>query len=173
MVVTALMLAAFHSGRSDLVAQQFTDWIRITWQEGGDVWFSDRRPDKWTAVALGALLIDSGQISSGRQVLESALAQMQRDAVDLGRGYDLWYSGSAATALAWLGRNEEALDALQRGEAAGNVHHWWYTCGLEPAFEALRTDSRFLALCARAEANAKSQRELLDAMQQRGEVALR
>jgi hypothetical protein len=172
MVVNALLVAAIHSGRNDPAAQQFADWIRPNWTGAGDVWFTDRTHNKRTAVALGALLTRGDQPMQGRQLLEAALELIHREAIDLKRGYH-WYGTSMPAALALLGRADEAIDALMHVESGGFLHDWWYLCGQEPALETLRSDARFMALCARTESNALRQRQLLDAMRQRGEVPAR
>jgi hypothetical protein len=105
-------------------------------------------------------------------LLESALKEIHWEAEDLERGYS-WYFGSLPPALAWLGRNDEALDALQVFQAQHFLHDAWYQFDIEPAFATLRGDPRFVALRATAQANAQRQRDLLATMQQRGEVPAR
>ena len=165
-------MEAIASEPSESPEQLLADWVQFGWTEQGEFWFIDNLNDCRAAVSLGGLLLRSGKTELGRQLLESALEYLHWEATTLQRGY-AWYSKSWPAALAWLGRDEEALEALQQIDAAGFLHDWWYLFDVEPAFENLRADPRFVALRSEAEASALQQRKLLAAMQQRGEVPLR
>jgi TolB-like protein/DNA-binding winged helix-turn-helix (wHTH) protein/Tfp pilus assembly protein PilF len=77
-----------------------------------------------------------------------------------------------AIALAILGQHDAALDRLAQVFDQGGIR-WWYTFEREPAFESMRSNPRFQALAAKAQARAAAQRKLLDQMRERGEVPRR
>jgi hypothetical protein len=72
-----------------------------------------------------------------------------------------------------LGNRERALDELAAAIATKRLYRWWYTFELDPLFEPLRRDPRFLALKEQARKHADGQRALLEQMRRQGEVSTR
>jgi len=78
-----------------------------------------------------------------------------------------------AIALALLGQHAAAIERLEQNFERGWRKRWWYAFQREPAFEPLRSDSRFQALADKARAHAAAQHELLEEMRARSEVPRR
>ena len=98
-------------------------------------------------VGLGDMLIATGEADRGRRLLEAALAKMDRD-VKLGVA-EVWTLQMRPVALALLGRNAEALDALERALALHVVaHHPQLLLTIEPALQGLHSEPRFTRLVA-------------------------
>jgi hypothetical protein len=121
-------------------------------------------------VGLGDLLIQAGDASRGRRLLEATLAAMDREEATFGTG-SLWNYEMRSVALALLGRNEEAIAALQRSmtERLG-MSSWWYFLELEPAYANLRQDPKFQEVLAAARNRAAAERKALAGMVARGLV---
>ena len=112
-------------------------------------------------VGLADMLIQGGQVSRGRRLLEATLAAMDREEADFGTG-SLWHHQMRSLALALLGRNDETIAELQRSvtERLGLVS-WWYNLELEPAYANVRRDPKFQDILAVARERAAGAREAL------------
>jgi TolB-like protein/DNA-binding winged helix-turn-helix (wHTH) protein/tetratricopeptide (TPR) repeat protein len=110
-------------------------------------------------VGLADMLIQGGQVSRGRRLLEATLAAMDREEADFGTG-SLWHHQMRSLALALLGRNDETIAELQRSvtERLGLVS-WWYNLELEPAYANVRRDPKFQDILAVARERAAGARE--------------
>jgi TolB-like protein/DNA-binding winged helix-turn-helix (wHTH) protein len=105
-------------------------------------------------VALGDVLMQTGERERARRLLEASLRDMDYVAHDLKRG-DLWYVNQRPIAFALLGDKEAALTALERAVASGVGYAAGYATSIDPAFDALRDTPRFKALAAKLAAHAK------------------
>jgi TolB-like protein/DNA-binding winged helix-turn-helix (wHTH) protein/Tfp pilus assembly protein PilF len=76
-----------------------------------------------------------------------------------------------AMALAILGHGDAAIATLERAFAAGR--HAWFDGEREPAFAALRENSRFRALMLKQRDHVSAQRKSLEQMRSDGTVPLR
>jgi tetratricopeptide (TPR) repeat protein len=83
------------------------------------------------------------------------------------------FAPQKAVALTVLGQPEAAIELMEQSFARGYRKRWWYVFDREPAFEPLRSDPRFQALAARAQAHSVAQRQLLEEMRERGEAPMR
>ncbi len=110
------------------------------------------------AVGLGDLLIASGQVNRGRALLAATLTRMDRDISELGVN-EVWASHMRPVALALLGRDTEAIAALQRGLAIqGIVHHPQLVLAIDPAFERLRSGRGFATVSSSLESRIARER---------------
>lgn len=107
-------------------------------------------------VALGDVLLQSGERERARRLLEASLRDMDYVARDLKRG-ELWYLQQRPIALALLGDNEAALTALERATALGAGYAHWYAISIDPAFDAIRNAPRFKALAVKLAAHARDE----------------
>ena len=105
-------------------------------------------------VALGDVLMQSGERERARRLLAASLRDMDYVARDLKRG-ELWYLKQRPIALALLGDKEAALTALERAFAAGVGYSRGEETAIDPAFDVLRDTPRFKALVAKNAAHAK------------------
>jgi hypothetical protein len=78
-----------------------------------------------------------------------------------------------ATASALLGRNDVALDHLEKLVCSGRRVGWWIWLERDPSFAAVRAAPRFEAIVADTRAWLQGQLELLGQMRIRGEVPAR
>jgi DNA-binding winged helix-turn-helix (wHTH) protein/TolB-like protein/Tfp pilus assembly protein PilF len=116
------------------------------------------------------VLLLSGETRRGRDLLTSLLKHL--DAEQIGRPAHI-YAWERAAAFAMLGDNERALTELAASQKIGRFAGWWYIAELDPIYSNVRSDPRFQALAARAQAHRQQQRALLDEMRRKGEVPTR
>jgi tetratricopeptide (TPR) repeat protein len=72
-----------------------------------------------------------------------------------------------------LGENERALDELTAAVKLNRVYRWWYTFELDPLFEPVRHDARFIALNDQVKKHRDEQHALLEEMRRKGQVPRR
>ena len=58
----------------------------------------------------------------------------------------MWYTSSKPQALALLGENDAAIEALRTSIDIRFITCWWYRLQYEHAYDGLRHDPRFVAL---------------------------
>jgi hypothetical protein len=154
----------FEAGRS-----QLEEWARLTWDENGNPHIEETNLDYCNYVALAELLRWMRREDSATRLLHEVLRMLDHGSHELKRGEHM-FGTTRATVLALLGDKDGALASLQEEADGVNQGMWWYALDLEPAFEALRHDSRFEALRARVHARFAVQRELLQRMRESSQV---
>ena len=154
----------FEGGRS-----QLEEWARLTWDESGNPHIEETNLDYCNYVALAEVLRWMRREDSATRLLHEVLRMLDHGSHELKRGEHM-FGDTRATVLALLGDKDGALASLQEEADGVNEGMWWYALDLEPAFEALRHDSRFEALRARIHARFAVQRELLQRMRESGQV---
>jgi TolB-like protein len=143
----------------------------VTWSAAGVPALPEQAGFGYAAVALGDMLIASGERARGERLLRESLAAMDYAAHDLKRG-DLYFLIDRATALALLGDRRAALAALHKAVAAG-FPTTWCLIEVDPAFDALRTDPEFQNLMRAIKVKQAHEREILARMRADGRVPKR
>ena len=119
---------------------------------------------------LAHLLAVSGQPARAKRLAEELLADTDVQVRRYGRG-DIWLGHGRAMALAVLGRQDEALAALQRLVKAGFGMHEWKMWALdEPLFEPLQKRPEFHAMLSEVRSNAAREKDRLAQMRDKGLV---
>ncbi len=131
------------------------------------------RPPMWSryqTLIYAHVLVLAGQVERGRNLAQSTLVILDSQSVGRTEG---WLGRERAAGYMVLGNRERALDELAAAIATKRLYRWWYTFELDPLFEPLRRDPRFLALKEQARKHADGQRALLEQMRRQGEVSTR
>jgi TolB-like protein/DNA-binding winged helix-turn-helix (wHTH) protein/lipoprotein NlpI len=128
--------------------------------------------DNWPYfVQLAGLERQAGNLGTATSLAQAILEYLERPSNAPGPpGAIDW---TRASALAVLGRNDDALAALERLERSGNPMRWWVTIDRDPNFVALRATPRFQSMVAARRAWLIDQQQLVQQMRQRGEIPVR
>ena len=127
----------------------FETMCGVTWSHAGIPSFPSQYGFAYACVALGDMLIASGDRERGIRLLRASVADMDYIAHVRKRG-DVWYVIDRATAFALLGDRKAALAALDKAVHTGYINTW-ELLPLEPAFDFLRGDARIPAIDERHE----------------------
>jgi DNA-binding winged helix-turn-helix (wHTH) protein/TolB-like protein/Tfp pilus assembly protein PilF len=134
---------------------------------------SPRAPRMWGrsfAIVYAHTLVLAGQAERGRRLAASTL--MLLDSHSIGRTEN-WFARERAAAYMVLGEHERALDELTAAVKLNRVYRWWYTFELDPLFEPLRHDPRFIALNEQVKKHRDEQHALVEDMRRKGQVPSR
>jgi TolB-like protein/Tfp pilus assembly protein PilF len=146
---------------------------RVTWDPKGVPTGPTLQYAGAACVALGDILIASGERGRGERLLRASLAGMDSVAQDRPSG-ELWYLSDRAFALALLGDRKATLGALRKVVAAGVAVAWegWSLGGpgMDPAFDSFRDDAEYQALVRQMKAQVARERQLLDRLRAEGRV---
>jgi TolB-like protein/DNA-binding winged helix-turn-helix (wHTH) protein/Tfp pilus assembly protein PilF len=127
--------------------------------------------DNWpTFIALAAVEQQAGNAREATALAQSILNFADHDASPGPPGLNDW---TRASALAILGRNDEAMAALESMALTGNYLRWWVTLESDPSFSKLHGTARFQAFAANTRAWLATQQGLLRELRERGEVPKR
>jgi TolB-like protein len=144
---------------------------KVTWSANGIPALPTQIGLAAASVALGDLLIASGDRDRGERLLRASLADMNYIEHDLKRG-DLWYLGDQAIALALLDDRKASLAALHRASDEGFTAGMW-TVENDPAFNAMRTDPEFQGIVRAIEQRRTSERQAMDRLRAEGKLPYR
>ncbi|MFL6551550.1 MAG: winged helix-turn-helix domain-containing protein [Povalibacter sp.] len=115
----------------------------ITWDENG---MPKLEPyESGTGVTLAIVLLEMGRKEQATRLLNAELAAFDTESHQLGRG-DMWYAIPTISALALLGRDDEALAALERMIDNGGGQGAWQWLESEPSYDKYRNVPRFQAV---------------------------
>ena len=167
----ALRMDARKTGDSRQARAALERLCGVTWSASGIPTLPTQLGGASAAVALGDLLILSGERARGERLLRAALADMNYVAHDLKKG-ELWTWPDQAMALALLGDRKAALATLRRALDAGL---WWTKLPLhqEPAFAAMRGDAEFEAIVHKVDQKIALERQAMDRMRAAGQLPAR
>jgi TolB-like protein len=139
----------------------------VTWSANGTPTLPTETGLASFAVALGDVLIASGDRVRGERVLRASLSDMNYVIHDLKRG-DYWYTNDQALALALLGDTKGSLAALSR--AVSGIQQTLWPIEIEPAYAPMRADPEFQALVRTGALQRVRERALLDQLRAAGRL---
>ncbi len=143
----------------------------VTWSASGIPTLPPQLGLATASVALGDVLIASGDRTRGERLLRASLADMNHIMHDLKRG-ELWYLNDQAVALALLGDRKGSLAALRKVAGNGGLNDMW-PIELDPALAAMRGDPEFQAILQAFLQVRVRERRLLDQMRADGRIPKR
>jgi TolB-like protein/DNA-binding winged helix-turn-helix (wHTH) protein/Tfp pilus assembly protein PilF len=124
--------------------------------------------DNWPYfVTLAALEQYGGNPAEARRLAGEILEFIERGSLHGPVGFVEW---TRASALAQLGRDDEAMQALERMARAGSRLRWWVTLESDPSFAALRGTPRFQKFAAETRQWVATQQGLVRTLRERGEL---
>ena len=140
----------------------------VTWSAGGIPILPPQLGGASASVALGDLLIASGERERGERLLRASLADMNHVAHDLKRG-DFPYAGDQAIATGLLGDPKATIAALRRAMISNPGVLWW-TVGIDPAFDSVRGKAGYQAIIQEIKTRTALERQTLDRLRASGHV---
>jgi hypothetical protein len=142
--VFAIRMDARKSGNYARARAALEKMSGVTWSAAGIPTLPTQLGIATSTVALGDVLIASGDRAKGERLLRASLADMNYVIHDLKRG-ELWYSGDQAVALALLGDRAGSLAALHKAMNNGAPNVMW-PIEIDPAFAAMRGEAEVQAM---------------------------
>ncbi len=172
-MLVAIRMRARTAGEAHRARLVVEELAGVEWDATGRPTIPGGSPLRDTAVALADLLILDGDQARGRRLLAELIGKWRDEVGRQGRP-ELWYFRWHPVALALNGDRSEAIAMLERAQAQRvSVSDSWLHFDVEPAFEQLRRDPRFMALVRRVRAHFAEQRRILDRMREEGLVPAR
>ena len=140
----------------------------VTWSASGVPTLPTQLGIATAAVALGDVLIASGDRARGERLLRASLTDMNYVIHDLKRG-EFWYVSDQAVALALLSDRKGSLAALRKVVSNGTLNVIW-PIEIDPAFAAMRGDPEFQAVLQDIEQVHVRERQVLDQLRAAGRI---
>jgi hypothetical protein len=145
----------------------------ITWTDAGEPRLPHRPGLRSAAVGVADLLLVSGETERGQRLLRTVIEQVTAD-LRSGAKSEVWLSDDLAIAHLLAGDRQRAHDTLDHAFAAGIFRHSaWHFEDADPAFDAVRTDARFVALSRRLRLHMERERAEVEEMRTAGELPRR
>ncbi len=166
--VFALRMDARRTGNYQRARAALEKISEVTWSATGIPTLPPQLGFGYGGVALGDMLISSGERDRGVKLLRASLAAMEYAARDLKRS-ELYFLIDRATALALLGDRKAALAALHKAVDAGHPTTW-SLIEVDPAFDTLRADHEFQTLMRAIKDKQAHERQILEQMRADGRV---
>lgn len=149
---------------------------RIGWKKTGD----DRtihHSSRFAALAAADLLISRGRAAEGRELAAQVIEAVDADQAVNDPPGQVTPKRTDGRARAWAfvlhGNAAAAMDELEAIVRAGQLRHLWYDMEVQPAFDALRGQPRFVALLDEYRARVASEAGKLAALRAQGVVPTR
>ncbi len=158
----AVRMQARRSGDFQPALQYLAKYATVAWDANGLPSLSNSWMSVY-AVGLADILIQSGESERATKVLDVLMKSIDDEAHRRGRG-DLWYLHDVTAAYALLGRDDEALDALEKSIAEKFTPGLEFKLAVDPMFDSLRANPRFLAVTALLARHRAEQRRKLEQM---------
>jgi TolB-like protein/DNA-binding winged helix-turn-helix (wHTH) protein/Tfp pilus assembly protein PilF len=159
-IALAIVRHARATGQFDRAIALLESWAPVDWDGDEPVLRGDLDLG-YAVTSLGELLAEHGQSARATALLEAFLEDASTQINRYGRGA-AWLNGARATALAVLGRHDEAVAVLQEQERLGfGKHRWQMTLEHQTAFDPLKSRKDYQAIVAAARANSAREREQL------------
>jgi TolB-like protein/DNA-binding winged helix-turn-helix (wHTH) protein/Tfp pilus assembly protein PilF len=135
-------------------------WAPVDW-EGDEPFMRGDLDLGYAVTALAEMLAASGQSTRAAALLEAFLADTTIQINRYGRGA-AWLNNARATALALLGRHDEAIAVLKEQERLGfGKHRWRMALEQQTAFDPLKSRKNYQDILAAARTNAARERNQL------------
>lgn len=146
--------------------EYFTTHSGVRWDAAGQ----PSLPSTWmpdSALGLADMLQQMGERDAARKLLEVTLASIDDEAHARGRG-EFWYLRALPAIYTMLGRDDDALTALEKEVAQHHMPALRLFLTTDPAYERLRSQPRFRAVVEQVEVYTAAQRRELDDMRSKG-----
>jgi TolB-like protein/Tfp pilus assembly protein PilF len=140
----------------------------VSWSAGGVPILPTQLGLATSTVALGDVLIASGDRGRGERLLRASLTDMNHVIHDLKRG-DIWYLNDEATALALLGDRRGSMAMLRKSASEGTTP-LMSTIDFDPAFSPMRGDPEFQEIAREFAQVFVRERHLLDQLRAAGRI---
>jgi hypothetical protein len=164
----SIRMDARKSGDYDRARAALEKKTGVTWSASGIPTVPTQLGIASFSVALGDVLIASGDRKRGERLLRASLADMNYVIHDLKRG-ELWYLDDQAIALALLGDRKGSLATLRKASSNGTMRQHW-PIEIDPAFSSIRVDPEFQAIVHDSEQVRVRERHLLDQLRAAGRI---
>jgi hypothetical protein len=167
--VAAIRMHARTTGEVERARRTLAAFAGVTWDASDRPTLPKRPATRETAIGLADMLLEGGDQERGRLLLDAILSQMRQE-IEGGGRHEMWYRKPHTIALALAGRNDEAIAMLQRVLASHAGVDAWFFFEVEPAYDALREDPRFIELLTAVRAQAQKERRELERLRAAGLV---
>ena len=169
--VIAIRMHARTSGAFERARRALEALAGVKWDASGRPTLPQRLDvNRENAIGFADMLLEVGDQERGRLLLEAILSQT-RDEIERKGRHEMWYRTWNSIALALAGRNDEAIAILQRHVASGaGMPDAWFYFEVEPAYDGLRDDPRFIEMLALVRAQAQAERRELERLRSAGLV---
>jgi len=170
MDVAAIRMHARTTGAVERARRTLESMSGVTWDASGHPSLPLRPATREEAIGYAALLLEAGEGERGERLLEKILSRMHDEIEREGRSV-MWYWRWHPIAMALAGHNDDAITLLQRAVAANAATpEAWYYFDVEPAYDALRADPRFVEMMTTVQVRLQAERRELARLRESGVV---